>query len=70
MCVCTYAFVGCVWVFVYICVCVCARGLSRLCECLYDYIYIYGGVRGVMVIVVGNGHGDSLGDATTLEGKL
>ena len=25
---------------------------------IYIYIYIYGGARGVMVIVVGNGHGD------------
>ena len=26
---------------------------------IYIYIYIYGGARGVMVIVKGNGHGDT-----------
>ena len=25
---------------------------------IYIYIYIYGSVRGVMVIIIGNGHGD------------
>ena len=33
----------------------------NLCECsMYGYCYItYGGASGVMVIVVGNGHGDT-----------
>ena len=34
----------------------CILALSNLF--IYIYKYIYGGARGVMVIIVGNGHGD------------
>ena len=29
------------------------------CACMYVYVYFSGGACGVMVIVVGNGHGDT-----------
>ena len=38
-----------IYIYIYICVCVC------VCVC----VCIYGGARGVMVIVVGNEHGDT-----------
>ena len=63
-----------IYIYIYVCVCVCVcRGVlkyiqiglhkisakitERLCEIDHDYL-IWGGACSVMVIVVGNGHGD------------
>ena len=49
----------CVCVFLLVCVCMCIL----VCACLYVSVCVYACMhvcaRGVMVIVVGNGHGDT-----------
>ena len=53
-----------VCVYVYVCVCVREREREKVCVFVWvcvitiAYVYIFGGVCGIMVIVLGNGHSD------------
>ena len=53
------------WGYIYVCVCVSSHFSVYVCilwvkyVCTHIYVYIRTYSRGVMVIIVGNGHGDT-----------
>ena len=46
-------------IYIYICVCVCVCVFVCVCVCVCVHKQDLGGARGVMVILAGNGHGDT-----------